>query len=83
MDVLYGDLSPADQTRAAIALARIRPADVLVVDDLDLGATLSEQHELWAGLLALSGDGCTVIASTTERAAIPASALIVDLNPEN
>ena len=83
LDVLYGDLSPADQTRAAIALARIRPADVLVVDDLDLGATLSEQHELWAGLLALSGDGCTVIASTTERAAIPASALIVDLNPEN
>ena len=56
---------------------------MLVVDDLDLGATLSEQHELWAGLLALSGDGCTVIASTTERAAIPASALIVDLNPEN
>ena len=63
--------------------AGMSPADVLVVDDLDLGATLSEQHELWAGLLALSGDGCTVIASTTERAAIPASALIVDLNPEN
>lgn len=83
LDVLYGDLSPVDQTRAAIALACIRPADVLVVDDLDQGATLSEQRALWAGLLALSTDTCTLIATTAEHAAIPASAHLVDLNPEN
>ncbi|MFT3876265.1 MAG: ATP-binding cassette domain-containing protein [Propioniciclava sp.] len=78
---LMRTLTPADQTRAAVALACIRPASVVVLDDLDHHATLAEQRDLWAGLSALAADGCTVVAATSERDAIPASALVIDLDP--
>ncbi|MBK7822261.1 MAG: ATP-binding cassette domain-containing protein [Tessaracoccus sp.] len=82
-DTLFGQLSPADQTRAAIALAAIRPARLVVVDDIDRETTLTDQAALWAGLLALADDGVTVVASTSERAAVPPEALTVEMDPRH
>ena len=79
-DALYGDLPPVDQTRAAVALACVRRADLVVLDDLDLDATLDEQAALWRGIAALAASGTSVIAATTERAAVPAGATIIDLS---
>lgn len=73
LTTLFGTLPPADQTRALVALASILPAPLIVVDDLDDGANLKEQAALWAGLEALSKDGVTIVATTSERAAVPSS----------
>lgn len=81
-DTLYRDLSPADRTKVAVALAYVRPAAVLVIDDLDGGATLDEQRTLWSGLRRLSAGGMVVIASVGERAAIPADAVVIDLDAQ-
>lgn len=78
----FGDLPPLDQTRAALALACVRPATIVALDDLDDDATLEDQRALWAGIAALTADGQPVIASTTERTVIPDDALIIDLKPE-
>lgn len=80
---LFGSLSPADQSRAAVALACIRPATLVVVDDLDRGATVEEQADLWAGLLALAADGRTLVAATAELSALPPAAVTLDLDPRS
>ncbi len=80
LDTLYGKLAPADQTRAALALACVRPSALVVIDDLDRGATLDEQKALWAGVQALAADGTTVVASTTERLALPVGCTLIDLD---
>lgn len=80
---LFGSLAPADQSRAAVALACIRPSELVVLDDLDRGATVDEQAELWAGLLALAADGLTLVAATAERAALPPAVVTLDLDPRN
>lgn len=79
---LFGDLSPLDQTRAALALACVRPSTVIVLDDLDYDVTLAEQRALWDGVAALAADGQPVIAATTERAAVHPDAVVIDLEPE-
>lgn len=79
---LYGDLPPLDQTRASLALACIRPAALIVLDDLDHHVSLDEQAALWAGVRALADDGPAVIASTGERRAIPGDALVIDLDSQ-
>ena len=82
-DTLFGQLSPADQTRAAVALASIRPSRLIVVDDLDRETTLADQAALWAGLLDLAAEGVTVVASTSERAAVPPEVLTREMDPRH
>ena len=82
-DTLFGQLSPADQTRAAVALASIRPSRLIVVDDLDRETTLADQAALWAGLLDLAAEGVTVVASTSERAAVPPEVLTLEMDPRH
>ena len=82
LTTLFGALPPLDQTRAALALACVRPATVVALDDLDDDTTLEDQRALWAGIAALTADGQPVIASTTERTVIPDDAIIIDLEPE-
>ncbi|QIK71563.1 ATP-binding cassette domain-containing protein [Propioniciclava coleopterorum] len=79
---LYKDLAPVDQTRAALALACVRPSTVIVLDDLDYDVTLDEQRALWDGVAALAADGQPVIAATTERSAVHPDAVVIDLEPE-
>lgn len=76
---MFRQLTPADQTRAAVALATIQPPKVVVLDDLDRGANLRDQEQLWAGLQALAAEGVTVIATTTEPAAVPAGVMTLKL----
>lgn len=79
---LYGSLDPIDRTRVALALACIRPASLVVLDDLDLDVTLDEQVQLWDGIRRLATDGCSVIASTSERSAVPTDAVLIDLDSQ-
>jgi hypothetical protein len=72
-----------DQTRAAVALASIRPSRLIVVDDLDRETTLADQAALWAGLLDLAAEGVTVVASTSERAAVPPEVLTLEMDPRH
>lgn len=80
---LVGALTPADQTRLAVALATIRPARLIVLDDLDHGANLIEQEALWAGLTALAATGVTIIAATSELATIPPAVLTFEMDPRH
>lgn len=77
----YGDLSPADRVRACVALATILPASLIVVDDIDRSTTIAEQRELWDGLLMLAGEGITVVASTSERSALPPAVRTIEMDP--
>lgn len=79
LTTLYRQLTPADQTRAAIAFATIQPPKIVVLDDFDHGATLADQEQLWNGLLALAAEGITVIAATTERTTIPPEAMTIEM----
>lgn len=78
-DTLYRDLAPIDRTRAALALASVRPSALIVLDDLDLGLTLAEQEDLWRGIAALAADGPAIVAATTEVQTVPATAVRIDL----
>ena len=80
LTTLYGDLSPADQVKAAISLATIRPAPLIVLDDIDRETTTLEQGDLWEGLLRLADEGVSIIASTSERTAIPLSVLSIEMD---
>lgn len=79
---LFGDLTPLDRTRAALALACVRPSTVIVLDDLDDNVTVEEQRALWDGVAALAADGQPVIAATTEPSAVHPDAVVIDLEPE-
>ena len=83
LGVSVGTLKPVDQTRLAIALACIRPADLLVLDDLDHGANLGEQEALWQGLLDLAETGVTIVASTSERESIPPTVNTFEMEPRH
>lgn len=78
---LFGELTPADQTRALVALASILPSPLIVLDDLDDGANLAEQAGLWAGLLALADHGTTIVASASERTVIPQNVQLLEMEP--
>ncbi|MFT3888258.1 MAG: ATP-binding cassette domain-containing protein [Arachnia sp.] len=80
---LFGQLSPADQTRAAVALACIRPAPLIVLDDIDRETTLADQADLWADLLRLAADGHTIVAATSERTAVPQDVLTIEMDPRH
>lgn len=76
----FGDLSPADQVRASVALASILPCPLIVLDDIDRKTTSNEQSELWAGLSKLAAEGVTVIASTAERTALPQDIVTIEMD---
>lgn len=76
----YGDLSPADQVRASIALASILPSPLIVLDDIDRKTTSNEQTELWEGFAKLAEEGVTVIASTAERTALPPGIITIEMD---
>lgn len=76
----YGDLSPADQIRASVALATIQPTPLVVLDDIDRETTALEQSDLWEAFGKLAAEGVTVIASTSERSALPVDVITIEMD---
>ena len=79
-DRLVDDLDALDRTVFAVALARLRPAVVTVLDDADRGLTVAEQHRLYDALETLAGDHTAIVVSTREPAALPRRTPVVDLS---
>jgi ABC-type multidrug transport system ATPase subunit len=68
---LVEDLTPDEATLLAVALAAATKPRLLVVDDVDVAATVEQQRRIWAALRAVADSGIAVVASTVE-ADIPA-----------
>ena len=80
-DALVERLPAYDRTALAVALACVRPADLVVLDDLDADLDLADQLRFADALVRLAASGPAVLASTTERASVPADAVLVTLAP--
>lgn len=74
--LLVDDLPALDRTLLAVAVASIRPAHVLLLDDADDRLDLADQRRLWAALQRVTDTGVTVVATALETAAVPASAVV-------
>ena len=80
LDHLVEELPRYHQTLLSVALARLRPYTVLVLDDADHGLPLDDQHRLYSALGSLIAEtGSTVIVSTVEPATIPYDAVGIQL----
>ncbi|GAB2584207.1 ATP-binding cassette domain-containing protein [Microlunatus antarcticus] len=81
-DTLVERLTAYERTALAVLLALVRPADLVVLDDLDADLDLDDQRRLADALVRLAGAaGCAVLATSTERASVPADAVLVTLAP--
>ncbi len=76
---LVADLPRLDQGRFALALAGVRPADLIVFDDVDHDLDPADQRQLFAALSTVAAEGPAVLGSTTDRASVPDHAVVVTL----
>ncbi|HEX4226175.1 MAG TPA: ATP-binding cassette domain-containing protein [Pseudonocardiaceae bacterium] len=60
------DLAPDEATLFAVALAVAGKPRLVVVDDVDVAATVEQQRRIWAALAGVARSGITVAASTVE-----------------
>jgi len=74
-------LTPYERSILAVALALVRPADLVVLDDLDADLDLADQRRLLDALVHLAASGPAVLATTTEPSPVPAGATLVTLTP--
>ena len=73
---LVEQLPAYEATALAVALALVRPAEVVLLDDLDADLDLTDQRRLVDALVRLAASGPAVVATTTEpRAAHPDAVL--------
>lgn len=82
--VLAERLTAYDRSVLAVALALVRPADLVVLDDLDADLDVDDQRRLAAALVRLAAEHPAVpalLVSTTEHASVPADAVLVTLAP--
>lgn len=79
--LLVDDLPALDRTLLAVALACLRPAPLLLLDDANTSLDLADQRLLMAALLRLTATGVTVVASTLEGEAVPPTATLCSLPP--
>ena len=78
-DRLVDELGAYDATLLGVALAVLRPAELVVLDDADRGLDLADQRRLLQTLAGLAAAGQTLVVSTTEPAALPDAAHVVTL----
>ena len=78
-DALVEQLGAYERTVLAVALARVRPADLVLLDDVDADLDVADQRRLLAALARLAATGPAVVVSTTERAALPDGTPVVAL----
>jgi len=89
--LLVEHLPAVQQTILALALATVRPADVIVLDDTDAGVDADGEREIYRAALALAGTalaggapagtGPAIVTATTRRETLPDSVTVVDLTP--
>ena len=72
-------LTTYERSILAVALALVRPADLVVLDDLDADLDLDDQRRLADALVRLAASGHAVLASTTEPSSVPSDAVLVTL----
>ena len=77
--LLVDDLSALHGTLLAVALATLRPAHLLLLDDADAGLGLSDQRQLMAALLRVAETGVTVVTSALGAEAAPTEAVLYSL----
>ena len=77
--LLVDELPALDRTLLSVALATLRPAHVIVLDDADRGLTSDELVTLLDALARLAETGVTVIASVLDASHAPATATVVPL----
>ncbi len=81
---LVEDLTARDRTLLAVAVACARPADLIVLDDLDAGLHLEDQSDVLLALATLAATGPAVVISTTDRSPLPDSVPAIHLHqPED
>ena len=80
-DALVEQLSAYDRTALCVALALVRPADLVVLDDADADLDLADQRRLLGALVDLAADGPAVLVSTTEAASVPDAAVLLSVSP--
>jgi len=77
---LVEDLSARDRTLLSVAVACARPADLIVLDDLDAGLHTEDQAEVLVALAKLAASGPAVVVSTTDRSPLPDSVTTIELH---
>lgn len=80
-DELVGRLSAVDQTLLCVALALLKPADAVVLDDADRDLDAQELRELGAALRRLADQDITVVVSVHDPANLPPGAQVHRLAP--
>jgi ABC-2 type transport system ATP-binding protein len=70
-------LTAYERSALAVALALVRPAEIVVVDDLDADLDLRDQRRFASALVRLAATGPAVLASTTELTSVPTDAVPV------
>ena len=78
-DLLVDQLDAYEQTLLCVALALVRPAELVVLDDADRSLDVATQRRLFDALTRLAAAGHALLVSTAEIAAVPASAALVPL----
>jgi ABC-type cobalamin/Fe3+-siderophores transport system ATPase subunit len=76
---LVDDLGAYERSLLCVALALVRPAELVVLDDADRSLDLYDQERLLAALVRLCDTGPTVLAATTEAVAVPPGAVVIPL----
>lgn len=79
-DTLVDELTPLQRTQLCVALTRVRPARLVVIDDVEAELSLEDQRTLWEGFARLSAEGTVVVAGTREPAACGPDVTVVDLD---
>ena len=78
---LVEELGAYERALLCVALAVVRPAELVLLDDADRGLDVADQVRLYAALERLCATGPTVLVTTTELAAVPAGVAVIPLPP--
>ncbi|MET0863480.1 MAG: ATP-binding cassette domain-containing protein [Nakamurella sp.] len=76
---LVGDLA----TLFSVALACVRIAAVIVLDDFDRGVSAATQQRMLDALIRLAATGPTIVLATTDRIPVMDADVVLDLTPQD
>ena len=66
-----GELTSLDQTLLAVALATLRPAELVFLDQAERGLDGEQLEQLMTGLVGLVASGTCVVVSVLDAADLP------------